>query len=202
MSAVFSVGLEGLCSIFNWDRGKWFVLGCTTAFMNPLLMRALDRFRALRVCLRLNIHSAHKAISHITSACSMILLEGVCFRSGVAGQHSSLIFIAKFKHIDEVRKSQKTRRCKALLCRVISDYYHYGIKADGSICCSSSLFVHADTLFHTFHKMYVVILIYNYHYYEAFSRKSLKNKMLYFQPGTNFAAIIFPYQISLYALLL
>lgn len=91
MSAVFSVGLEGMCSIFNWDREKWFVLGCTTAFMNPLLMRALDKFRALRVCLRLDARCAHKATSHITSACSVILLEGACFRSGGAGQHSPLL---------------------------------------------------------------------------------------------------------------
>lgn len=36
MSAVFSVGLEGMCSIFNWDREKWFVLVRTMAFINPV----------------------------------------------------------------------------------------------------------------------------------------------------------------------
>lgn len=145
MSAVFSVRLEGMCSICNWDREKWFVLGCTTAFMNPRLMRALDKFRALQVCLCLNVGSAHKAISHITSACSMILLEGVCFRSGAAGKHSSLtlsLYLSAWMRLGKAKRRDGVRLCS----NSANDYYHYGIKAYCSICCCSSLFVHTNAL--------------------------------------------------------
>lgn len=37
-SAVFSVELEGMCSICNWSREKRSVLSCTIAFMSPQLL--------------------------------------------------------------------------------------------------------------------------------------------------------------------
>lgn len=80
LSAVFSVQLEGMCTIFNWGREKCFVLGCTVAFMNLQLLQDLDSFLTHGwICIQCEYaDTKHREIEHITFACSTISFKCLC----------------------------------------------------------------------------------------------------------------------------
>lgn len=83
MSADFSVGLQGMCSICNWSREKRFVLSCTVAFMSPQLLN-----RA--VCV--NVHTAHEQLSTLRVLAAWYYLGE--WRKGRVWQYDISHFIA------------------------------------------------------------------------------------------------------------